>query len=749
MVAIETLTFTIVFERLLTTLSMQSSHTLLQTIFFLLSWICAAQAQIIPDGTVGTQVQSSDNQTFTVTRGSSVGGNLFHSFDSFSIPDQGSVIFQADPTTHNIFSRVTGSTPSNLEGLLSVQGSNANFFLLNPNGIVFGLHASLNVGGSFLATTAESLVFSDGITFSARNLQSQPLLTIKPVGLQFGATPGDISSTAASLQVPTGKNLALVGGNISLEGGIVAAPQISIARSSPGGQIDLGSVGANNQVDLQLTGSNFVLGYDQVQQFQDITLSAGVFVSASGANGSGAIRLQGRRIELEGKAEVSALNFGQNLVGNITINASESLRLRSESRISTSPFSTGIAGDITINTPQLRVEGGSFISATTGQLGQRGGNVTINAIQQVEVTELSDITAGTFSTSSAGNLNITTSRLLLTNGGQIRSSTSASGDGGTININASDVKIRGSQFNFRQQEVPSGIVAVAKTESNIVAASGDAGRITVNADRLSITDGGQITVDATSSGIGAAGDLIINAGSIVLDEQGRITAATTGGRGNIFLNVENGLVLRHGSTITTNAQGVVGGGNIEINTSLLVGTEGSRIAADAQQGYGGQVVIRADGLFFSRNAQITASSELGPEFNGEVELIVKTALEGDLNRSSAILDPTKLLASICDPNKAGQFANTAQGGLMHSPADVFTSQTVLRDFRPLLPLPSLKQIGSGLSEKSTIEPIDRIPEAQGWVRDDQGQIRLVVESPHSLDTNSELTTVSCNGQPLS
>jgi filamentous hemagglutinin family protein len=147
-------------------------------------------AQVLPDGTLPTTVTSPDGRNFSIEGGGRSGSNLFHSFSQFSVPTNGSVLFNNAVDVQNIFSRVTGSQVSNIDGLLQTQGT-ANLFLLNPNGIVFGPNAKLNIGGSFLGTTANSFKFADNTEFSASNPQS--LLTISvPIGLQMGQTPGRI-----------------------------------------------------------------------------------------------------------------------------------------------------------------------------------------------------------------------------------------------------------------------------------------------------------------------------------------------------------------------------------------------------------------------------------------------------------------------------------------------------------------------------------------------------------------------------
>jgi filamentous hemagglutinin family protein len=208
-------------------------------------------AQIVPDSTRphNSRVTEAGN-TFTIEGGTSAGGNLFHSLREFSLTTGSEAFFNNALTINNIITRVTGGQVSHIDGLIRANGG-ANLFLINPSGIIFGANAQLNIGGAFIGSTADSIRFADGSTFSAKNPQNPPLLTINvPIGWQFGSQPANIinQSQPVGLAVQPGQTLALIGGNVNLVAGWLTAPQ---------GRIELGSVGSNAEATPCLKARGF------------------------------------------------------------------------------------------------------------------------------------------------------------------------------------------------------------------------------------------------------------------------------------------------------------------------------------------------------------------------------------------------------------------------------------------------------------------------------------------------------------
>ncbi|MDZ4877087.1 MAG: hypothetical protein CLLPBCKN_006522 [Chroococcidiopsis cubana SAG 39.79] len=347
-----------------------------------------ALAQVVPDNTLGGEnsVVTSTDSADTITGGATRGGNLFHSFDSFSIPNGRTAFFNNGASIQNILTRVTGSSISNIDGLIQASGA-ANLFLLNPNGIIFGQNARLNIGGSFVASTARSINFADGTQFSATPDTGTPLLTVSvPLGLQLGASPGGIVSRASGegLQVQPGKTLGLIGGNVSLDGGNLTAR---------GGRIELGAVAAPGVVGIGSNIGGFRFSFPTDLALGDISLTNGALVDVR-AGGEGSIAVNARNLSLTGGSQlVAGIDENQGLVnslaGNIDVNAQDTLSIDGIGTFPDGVFSGGIfnivglgatgnGGDVNVKVGSLSLTDGGRVTVSTFGIGN-AGDVNIDA----------------------------------------------------------------------------------------------------------------------------------------------------------------------------------------------------------------------------------------------------------------------------------------------------------------------------------------------------------------------------------
>jgi filamentous hemagglutinin family protein len=683
-------------------------------------------AQITPDNTLGreeSQVNSISPQEKKIEGGAIRGQNLFHSFSEFNVGEAETVNFANPEGVANIFSRVTGNSISQIFGDLGVLG-NANLFLINPNGIIFGENASLNVNGSFIATTASSIEFADGNQFVANSTNQKPLLTVNvPIGLQFGNQPGKIINQAQSYQeaypngqinpeqvnsnnVPAGlkiksnQTLALIGGEIILEGGNL---------TSEGGSIELGSVGANSFVTFQFTKSRVNFDYSAVKKFLDITAT-----------------------------NRQALLFNRNTRVFEKLPISSYLDATSEETI----------GSINLQGRNIRITNGSQILTPT--LGDtQGGNLTINAQEKLIVTGyLSYILTSTTGKGNAGNIRIITKQLIVRDRGSLDNSSTE-----TIIDNKIAIPASGNAGNITI--VASELIAIAD-EGEIIsdsAGGGKAGNINLTTDNLTVDRSSGITVG--SDGLGDAGNIFIQAQSLKLDNSSEISAATIQSNGgNITLKVNDNLELRNQSKISASVGDTGNGGNISIDTRFLITSpqDNSDIIATAKFGAGGNINIEALGVFgtseqdeVTQFSDIAASSDFGTDGTVILSNYDTTLKTTETDSSIQLVKvPSEFTPDSCYATRHYQknkYVQTGRGGIPLDAKDSLITEHTWEDWR-ILEQESSQKVKT---ENFVSHDVDSslVNSIQGWMVNQQGEIMLtanpIMVTPHP----PEIATTGC------
>ena len=656
----------------------QIGMTLAATSGVLFSWHSAI-AQIAPDRTLGAEssvvtpnVDIKGLPSDRIDGGAIRGANLFHSFQEFNVREGRGAYFSNPAGIENIFSRVTGTNASNIYGKLGVLG-NANLFLLNPNGIIFGPNASLDLGGSFVGSTANSLKFGGGKEFSATNPTAPPLLTVNvPLGVQFNQEQPRAIVNSGNLSVGVGQNLNLTGGTV------VSTGQLS----APGGQVAVAAVPGGNVVNLNPSA-----------QLLNIETSSSVPNVGSSASLTELLESSDERshpgLTVNGNGQVSLVGSGLPVVDGDVV----ARNVTAQTGTLTANHNLTLVESLLGTTGDLNLLAGYTVwvrdSVNNPFVAQAGGNLTIQGNKGIDILALNHPQTPFV---SGGNLSLVSDGIIsgdahFTSGGNF-SILNLSGSGGnfvslydpifrsngdfSINIpyEGPSLKIE-ADGNITTRAItinnPESTSVVGEDRDSATLTGGralilragrdtlSAGSLTINGDISSAGNAARLSVELQAKGdintqniSASGGNITINSTEGNISSKNINTAVLSGKAGDISITAKKDITLtgeplRFGSFVDFNSSGGDGGNITITSTDGNIDTTKADIYSSTPNGNSGNVELNAKGNITTSSIKSYVVTNIGiadPEKNqGTAGNITLTSSDGSINTIGSNNDP--------------------------------------------------------------------------------------------------------------
>ena len=510
-------------------------------------WVLSMSLAVVGDARAEVVLHGSGqpltgNIEVTSNMGATHGGNLFHSFSVFNVLTGESVVFSGPDSIHNVISRVTGGTSSLIDGPVKLVIPGANFYFINPNGVIFGGSGSIDATGSVYVSTADAIRLADGNSFYADPAKNSVLTTADPVAFGFlSANPAPIELNGSVLYapVPPGKTFALVAGDIDIHGGANGYAAIV----APGATVSLASVASAGEAGLG-TGAVDLSGFPTLGQIRlsevgnidvgDLGLDAdGNFVGFVGNGASGSITIRGGQLRLS-SSYLQALTGG-NVDGGV--------------------IDIAVRGDMVAETDPALGYVSQIIASSEGGLGA-GPGINLDVGGTLRVSDGSSVTSASWGPGAAGD----------------------------IHIHAGSIEV---------QSVAGEFTGISSDNHDVAAGAS----LTINVGSLQVLNDGAI-VGTKNDGQGTGGDLFITADSVLAAGTGAITLSlsteTTGGKaGNLTLHTRT-LELRDGARLSSSTGGFGDAGDVNIVATERISVSGelggifsATVATDADVGDAG------------------------------------------------------------------------------------------------------------------------------------------------------------------
>ncbi|WP_044210290.1 beta strand repeat-containing protein [Coleofasciculus chthonoplastes] len=617
-----------------------------RSLTFPLVWLTlfnpAVQAQLIPDNTLGTEASIITPQGVRdlIEGGAKRGSNLFHSFTEFNVSLDQQVYFANPEGIANILTRVTGDNRSNIFGTLGVDG-NANLFLLNPNGILFGVDAKLDVAGSFVASTADGIQLGNDGVFRATNPQNSQLLAIQPGVLfldalrqqqaeirnqgQLSVEPGQTLTLAGDRVISTG-SLTAPGGTIQVFGEevqLLETARINVSSLTGGGSVAIGqgeqvTIAAEVQIKAdslnQGDGGRVIIRGNETTQFEGTITARGA--SDNPQSNGGFVDVSGGYLEFTGIVDTTAPlgEVGTLLLDpkNIWIQADGSDSADGQtfetnptevsiingnvlsSALATNSVTLQANNDIAINqsifspsSNSLTLQAGRSITIADNLLILlNGGDFIAKINDENAIADQRDAGVAQFLMNPGSTLTSLGGRIEITSGTFADTSQI-----NTANSTISSVDVLGNSGRsgdislFALGNVTTGLVNTGRTIGGDVVAN-NGGNITIKSENGAIA-----TTDfVTSDGINQAGEVVLEASGDLNVNQNITSTSTEGIGGNITLNSEKGAIATSAMLISDSLNqagdiSVDASENLDINGNISSrGEIGGNITLNSEKG---------------------------------------------------------------------------------------------------------------------------------------------------------------------
>lgn len=640
-----------------------------------------SHAEVTFDGTLGrsgpanaVNVGGTTYHVISENDGELRGTNLFHSFNRFNLNwNEAAYFTRFTPVqVDNLIARVTGGQ-SFIDGGIWSDIPGANLWLINPQGVVFGGHAWLDVQGSFHVSTADYIRFADNARFDATNPNGNVLTTAPPEAFGFlDGNPAGLAIAGSQLINAPGRDMSLIAGDIAIGAGPGTGSGSLVA--APGGTLNMVSVASDGEVTV----SRPEMELEGVEALGHIELTGGSMVNLSAAKSS-SLRIRGGEFVIDGGALVSAtLADG----GEIDIDVADNISLSNGGIIGSASFGEGHGSDINIKADELSLAGGSRIFSESFGNGA-GGTLNLEIRSQFAADSASMVFTDTFGNGNGGAIQISTRNVLMDRDAAVLALSQSAGNAGEIQVSAEKLSLRnGAQFAaISRGSGDSGNISVTVSEAVTLSGqssstglksgifsnalgTGKGGDVFVSSGDISVDEGSEI--GGSTAGPGDASDIVVSAETITVRGSGRIETSTiSGGKaGNIGLTASRSVAVEAGGGILSNSFGAGDGGRISIHSPLVTvssGTIESATGALSNTGDAGSIDISAETVRLSSGAWLNSST--GGEGNG-----------GNIAINSARLTISDSLIS------AGTSGTGAGGNI-----DIDAAEAVAVSGTPLLP----------------------------------------------------------------